>query len=381
MIKRGIKKVGAILLATGLTIGMCSPSVSATAKIHKVAQEKATKNIQPEEWNREEIIAYQFDTDEDMAKYLVTGGLHYYNKNYKAKDHWVKIKVPDSGILVTSAISESKTKILLYDVTKKKVLNKDLNGNEYTAIVKGGEEYYVKLPAKIGRICILAAVQKGEFTSMSADHEYYEIGKGTNTYHPFSISKRSEASFDISNVHKKKGNISAYVEKNVNGKWKKVGNTATIKPTTSGTELVYGLSAGKYRLILKNPKDQVISVEYDRETVKKKVAYEKSKAKKIDDDVENIYTQEEQAARWYKLSVSSTKYQSSICVSKDSVGDGFKFTVYKKGTKKAIKTVSVKKNDKLSEIKLPKRKATYYIKVSKLTKKTNGTYYIEEDIE
>ena len=29
---------------------------------------------------------------------MASGGLHLYNKNYKAKDHWVKIKVADPGL-------------------------------------------------------------------------------------------------------------------------------------------------------------------------------------------------------------------------------------------------------------------------------------------
>ena len=38
MIRRVIKKAGAVLLAAGLSIGMFSPSVSAAVKINKTAQ-------------------------------------------------------------------------------------------------------------------------------------------------------------------------------------------------------------------------------------------------------------------------------------------------------------------------------------------------------
>ena len=95
MIRRVIKKAGAVLLAAGLSIGMFSPSVSAAVKINKTAQMKAAKNVEPEEWNKAELTAYQFDTEDDFLKYMASGGLHLYNKNYKAKDHWVKIKVAD----------------------------------------------------------------------------------------------------------------------------------------------------------------------------------------------------------------------------------------------------------------------------------------------
>ena len=42
--------------------------------------------------------------------------------------------------------------------------------------------------------------------------------------------------------------------------------------------MLYGLEAGKYRLALKTPKDQIINVEYTRDKSKKKAAYKKSKA-------------------------------------------------------------------------------------------------------
>ena len=210
---------------------------------------------------------------------------------------------------------------------------------------------------------------------MKDGHYYYEIGKGTSTYHPFSLSKRSEVNIEISTVRKKIGNISADLEKNIKGKWTKIGST-TIKPNGQGEELVYGLSAGKYRLILKNPKDQITLVEYDRYTRKKKAAYKKSKAIKINGDIYNIYTTEEQAPRWYKTTVSSVKQKKYIYVSKETVEGGFKFSIYKKGKKKAIKTMKLGKKEQ--KFLLPKQKGTYYIKVSKLTKKTNGVYEIED---
>ncbi len=61
-------------------------------------------------------------------------------------------------------------------------------------------------------------------------------------------------------------------------------------------------------------------------------------------------------------------------MSKYSVGGGFQFSVYQKG--KVIKTVKVTKNDKVKTVKLPKKKGTYYVKVTKLTSKTTGAYYL-----
>ena len=379
MIRRVIKKAGAVLLAAGLSIGMFSPSVSAAVKINKAAQMKAAKNVEPEEWNKEELTAYQFDTEDDFLKYMASGGLHLYNKNYKAKDHWVKIKVADPGLFAIAAIAENESKIPLYDATKKKVLIKDLNGDgngdEYSAVVKAGDEFYVKLPTKINKIIILTGVMKTEFGSMANDKSYYEVGKGTTTYHPFSISKRSRVYLEIAPVGKKVEKVGAYVEKNVNGTWQRVGYSANIKPAEYGTALGYGLQPGKYRMVLKNPKDNIINIEYKRKTTNKNVAYKKSKAINVKSSLQNVYTTEEHTARWYKVSVSSTKKRTGVLLSKYSVGGGFQFKVYQKG--KVIKTVKVKKDDDEKYVTLPKKKGTYYIKVSKLTDKTTGVYELE----
>ena len=379
MIRRVIKKAGAVLLAAGLSIGMFSPSVSAAVKINKTAQMKAAKNVEPEEWNKAELTAYQFDTGDDFLKYMFTGGLHLYNKNYKAKDHWVKIKVADPGLFAIDVMGDSKVKIPLYDATKKKVLIKDLNGDgngdEYSAVVKAGDEFYVKLPTKINKIIILTGVMKTEFGSMANDKSYYEVGKGTTTYHPFSISKRSRVYLEIAPVGKKVEKVGAYVEKNVNGTWQRVGYSANIKPAEYGTALGYGLQPGKYRMVLKNPKDNIINIEYKRKTTNKNVAYKKSKAINVKSSLQNVYTTEEHTARWYKVAVSSTKKRTGVLLSKYSVGGGFQFKVYQKG--KVIKTVKVKKDDDEKYVTLPKKKGTYYIKVSKLTDKTTGVYELE----
>jgi len=377
MLRKVIKKVGVVLLAAGLSIGMFSPSVSAAVKINKAAQMKAAKNVEPEEWNKEELTAYQFDTGDDFLKYMFTGGLHLYNKNYKAKDHWVKIKVADPGLFAIAAIAENESKIPLYDATKKKVLKKDINGgsDDFSTVVKAGDEFYVKLPTKISKVFILTGVIKSEFGSMANDKSYYEVGKGTTTYHPFSISKRSRVYLEIAPVGKKVEKVGAYVEKNVNGTWQRVGYSANIKPAEYGTALGYGLQPGKYRMVLKNPKDNIINIEYKRKTTNKNVAYKKSKAINVKSSLQNVYTTEEHTARWYKVAVSSTKKRTGVLLSKYSVGGGFQFKVYQKG--KVIKTVKVKKDDDEKYVTLPKKKGTYYIKVSKLTDKTTGVYELE----
>ena len=196
MARREIKKMGAVLIAAGLSIAMCSPSVSANVRTNistdKITQKKTARYVEPEEWNKEELTAYQFDSEVDMMKYLVSGGMHLYNKNYKGSDRWVKIKVADPGLFMVGVVSNDETKIPVYDASKKRIIVNNLNDGgdkEYVGIVKTGDEFYVKLPEKIDKVIILTGVIKTEFTSMANQKSYYELGKGTTTYHPFSVEK------------------------------------------------------------------------------------------------------------------------------------------------------------------------------------------------
>ena len=53
MARRGIKKMGAVLIAAGLSIAMCSPSVSANVRTNintdKITQKKTARYVEPEE--------------------------------------------------------------------------------------------------------------------------------------------------------------------------------------------------------------------------------------------------------------------------------------------------------------------------------------------
>lgn len=378
MVRKVMKKAAVILLAASIGIGMNTPQVFAAVSEDQVT--RSARYIEPEEWNRTEIMAYQFDSETDFENYALSGGMHLYNKNYKGEGRWVKIKVLDPGILNVQVTSEGEEKIPLYDASKKKVLTKDAadeyDEDGYVKQVQAGDEFYVKLPQKISKVVILAGVYKDGFTSMTQKETYYTAGKGTKTYHTFKVTKRAAIEFNIWSAYKKDENISAAVEKYADGKWTKVGYTAKVKSKAGKDEYVgYGLQKGKYRLALTIPKGQIIAAFYTQLGMTKDASYKKSKAKNVKDIREDIYTEEESAPRWYKVNVKSTKKKRQLWFAKESTGGGFKFVIYKKGQKKAIKTVKVTKDG--YSIATLKKKGTYYIKVSKLTKKTNGRYVIE----
>ena len=92
-----------------------SANVRTNINTDKITQKKTARYVEPEEWNKEELTAYQFDSEVDMMKYLVSGGMHLYNKNYKGSDRWVKIKVADPGLFMVGVVSKDETKIPVYD--------------------------------------------------------------------------------------------------------------------------------------------------------------------------------------------------------------------------------------------------------------------------
>ena len=371
-----LKKTATLMMTAVIGVSMSCPKMIVYAGQRMQMQERYTT---PKEWNYAEITAYQFGSTDKFEDYLQTGGTHLYNDKFQEKDHMIKITVADSGYftIATQTDGNRSQKVKLYDSTKEKVLAQTTaDGDlEYGRLAKAGEVFYLQMPEKIDKIFVTTGVIKDGFESMKASDTYYESGTGSTTYHPFSISKRSRVYLEIAPVGKKVEKVGAYVEKNVNGTWQRVGYSANIKPAEYGTALGYGLQPGKYRMVLKNPKDNIINIEYKRKTTNKNVAYKKSKAINVKSSLQNVYTTEEHTARWYKVAVSSTKKRTGVLLSKYSVGGGFQFKVYQKG--KVIKTVKVKKDDDEKYVTLPKKKGTYYIKVSKLTDKTTGVYELE----
>ena len=371
-----LKKTATLMMTAVIGVSMSCPKMIVYAGQRMQMQERYTT---PKEWNYTEITAYQFGSTDKFEDYLQTGGTHLYNDKFQEKDHMVKITVADSGYftIATQTDGNRSQKINLYDSTKEKVLAQTTSDGdlEYGRLAKAGEVFYLQMPEKIDKIFVTTGVIKDGFGSMKASDTYYESGTGSTTYHPFSIKKRSAVEFNISAIDRNSEITYAHIEKKENGQWKRIDDTVKIKPASYDDDFVHGLTKGEYRLAIKAPTTQLNAVSYTSSAKSKKVAYKKSKAINVKSSLQNVYTTEEHTARWYKVAVSSTKKRTGVLLSKYSVGGGFQFKVYQKG--KVIKTVKVKKDDDEKYVTLPKKKGTYYIKVSKLTDKTTGVYELE----
>ena len=385
-----MKKIGCKLFSVIMAVAMSGSMILPERVVSASQQPKATlqkqyfpnqaqskkvmRKTEPAEWNKKEIKVYKFEDAGDAVMYILSGGNKYYNATYFKNPEKIKLTPVESGILFLSIQGDNEQAGAIYDSNKK--LIQKVSTNYVKADVKAGETYYVEFPRNCKEGTISAYILENEFTSLSKEDILIQKGEDKETYHTFKMKKRGIADLLMTPMVEDGGSTSYKLQKNQNGKWSTIGSSKTFKATTS-PEVIYALSSGTYRLVLKASKKQANSIMFEKQYVsKKKVAYKKSKAKNL--NAYNIYTTEEKAARWYKVTLKSTKKTKKIQIATVINEGGFKFSIYKKGQKKPIKTIktSPKKEDKT--VKLSKKAGTYYIKVSKLTKKTNGYYSIDK---
>ena len=349
--------------------------------VFKIAQkkiEKKGKKTEPEEWNRPEIKSYRFDSAIDALKYMLTGGMKYYNENFFKENNKIKVTVVESGTLFLSVSYENQGRTALYNKDMKFMGNIPEDTGTYIEVdAKAGDVFYVEMPSHTKEAFVMTYTLKNDFYTLTDDSIHLQKGKGTPTYHTFTLKKRSVAYMKLSPVTENGGTVVSYIQRRIKGKWVPIGKTyyTTAEDITICT---YGLKAGTYRLILKAGTNQACTVEYINEPHKKSVTYSKSKAVNIRsrETKENVYTTGEKASRWYKIKVTSAKKRRAIVLNGDADNGKFKFTIYRYGRKKPVKTKTLT-GDSTYSYKLPKTKATYYVKVSKVGKRTNGYYYVK----
>ena len=382
-------KLLSILMAATISATMLLPqakvsaSEDAAAKVQqvyfpkKVTMKKVARKTEPAEGNKTDVKVYKFGNAEDALYYMMTGGIKYYNRNYFKNPEKIKITPVESGSLFLVIAGDNEQAGAIYDADQK--LIKKVSLTYVKADVKAGETYYVDFPRNCKEGLLTAYVLENECKGLVKDDLNMQKGEGKETYHTFKLTKRGYASFLVASLVENGGKTSYKIQKSEKGKWVTIGRTKTFSAMStkeSDITAAYGLAKGTYRLVLNASKEQLNTVVYERKYYSKKVAYKKSKAKKL--NAKEVYTTNERAARWYKTEVTSTKKQKKLKISTAADQGGFKFTIYQSGKKKPIKTVktSVKHLDKT--VKLPKKKGTYYVKVSKVTKKTNGYYEIKK---
>ena len=346
-----------------------------TSQLIKSSKSMSTaRKTEPEEWNRREVNIYKFADLEDAVKYMVTGGIKYYNKTYFSAPYKIKMNILESGTLYLTMGADNERKSVLYDRNMKYIQRIPEEGL-VKVNVQAGDCFYVEFPANAKEGLLTAYVLENEFKTLKEENINIQRVTGSWTEHSFYIKKRSCAEMAMLLVNPSGGKIEAYVEKKEKGVWKKIGKRLTV--SGEGIDTTYGLAPGNYRLMLKTNENQGAMVIYDRKTVSKKVAYRRKKAKtiKVGKSKFNLYTTGEKASRWYRVSVKTKKKRRKVEFTTTANQGGFRFTIYQKGKKKPYKVKKVS-GDRSVTVKLPKKYADYQIKVSKISKRTNGTYRV-----
>ena len=324
-----------------------------------------------------------------------------YSYDSSMQNQFITLTMKESGIFYYYASEEVK----LYDADKKEVNN--------CKQVKKGDILYLKTPEKItGTFKIHNAFVCAELTALKLGediNENYFMANGTVQYLPFTKKTNGGVIVRIVDLNLvATPNIKIEVQKKNGAKWTSVSKQISVKKGkkfdlythmngTTAKDIQFALKKGEYRLKIMAKAgcvSQIAAYESDYQHLAKN-SYGKTKKKavnlyKTDFDLESndmyyrfgYYFNEDKAnTRWYRF-VKTNKKQGVLTIYNNMLSSGgFTASIYKKGTKKAVKTYrfdSKHMKDTSSDTKIVKyklkTKGTYYIKISRNSKKVTGQY-------
>ncbi len=263
------------------------------------------------------------------------------------------------------------------------------DGDEEPAVVNKDKTYYIKMPDLIveAEYEMSFYVYPSVVKRMETGKEYISIGTGKYAYYPFNISTKCLGRFIVEPAEMGDSNVYFKIQKRISGKWTDITCQRKVKAVTFLTEPynAVGLSKGKYRLGIKTSKEQMAWIEMALRNVKFRSSKKKSKAVAIRKGKEKagILTWEDKKSHWYKVQRTSKNKIKAIYMYGGSLDD-MVFTIYKEGKTDALRKWKIHADNESEKFIRYKRKryvlkanGTYYIKVSKANKKTNGAYKIK----
>lgn len=369
-----------VIAAAVFGVGMIPTNAvkARSMKTQRIGQNEiadAARKTEPKEWNKKEVKAYKFADLYEALKYTMIGGTNYYSKTYFSSPYKIKVQAVESGTLYILASTSNRKLSDLYDYNMKH-LQKIGVGGFIRVNAKAGDCYYVQFPSNAKEGAILTYVVEDQFQSLKKGRLSSQRGTGNWTNHTFKIKKRSLAEFYLDLMDPDGERALGYLQKKEKGVWKKIGKQVRISKNFQST--TYGLAPGTYRLRLKANPNQGVDVLYHQTAVRKKVAYRRKKAQKLESEKKffEFYTTKEKSPRWYRISVTSAKKQRKLKLHTEANQGGFRFTIYQAGRKKPYKIKKVS-GDRSVTVKLPRERRNYEIRVSKISKKTTGLYQIQ----
>lgn len=295
----------------------------------------------------------------------------------KSQGKWIPIEPQAEGILKIGCDFSVYTK----DKKTVNVIRGTEDGDVFIPDVKKTDVFYIKLPDEISDpVAVKAVVKKDHVSPLETQILYTQSGQDKNVSQTFKVKKRGIQSFYIAPVCYNKKDVTFYIQrKGKEGKWETV--TKTLKSIANDHEqtgFYFGLKAGEYCLVSKAAKDQIYQISRDGKSISANYKTKKSKAQKIKlkTSKTNVYTATEKASRWYRVNRKTAKYKRYIKMKVQNNSGKVKFTIYKKGRKKALKSCTLSGNQSKT-YRLKDGKGTYYVKVGKSGAKMNGQYAIQ----
>ena len=373
------KQLMGIFLSAALAAGSILVPVSAKEKTDVTDLLKVKNRT---EYNKGRRAAGKNQAEIHVKKYRSIGEMPG-EEGYKYSSSWqgktVKIYADQSGLLVIGGESEDMADACgtLYDASGKEVKEYQKEGL-LMKVVSAGTVYSLKLPEKFRSFTVEADLMEDHQKVLRKNDSYVQTATGGYFYHEFTLKKRSMAMLPILPFTDQK--LSYNIQRKTKAGWKMLSKTKTADDDYEKalSRSVYGLAKGNYRAAVKGKTGTPYLIGYVPETVVKKYKTKKSKAKKItlESFQTDLYTDTERASRWYRISRKTAKKKRYIEISTSMNSGKLKFTIYKKGRKKPLKIYKLS-GQKERKYRLKHGAGTYYIKVSKIGKNTNGVYSIE----
>lgn len=281
----------------------------------------------------------------------------------------------------------------LYDSNKKEIgLPKSEWGDcSYIKGVKKGSVYYLKIAENFYKEChrnasIEAYVYPDNVLKMKNRRTYVQSATGKYHYKYFELNERTRSSLSVYPAYMDyKTHTYFYIQRKEKNGWKNIISRQTAQADEHGNQGgIFGLKKGQYRIAFKSApvtkyKDDQFTILYMKNSnFKANYQTRKSKAQKIKlkTTKTNIYTPTEKASRWYRVYRKTANYKRYVKMSVKNNSGKMKFSIYKKGRTKAVKTYTLSGNTSKT-YRLKNGKGTYYVKVSKSGSKMNGHYSIQ----
>ncbi|WP_290756520.1 hypothetical protein [Anaerostipes sp.] len=302
---------------------------------------------------------------------------YVYNSAWQGKT--VKIYADQAGVLMIAGESDDDVEAFgtLYDASGKEVREYRKQGGLIKS-VPAGTVYSLKLPDKCKSFTVEAILTTDHVKTIKPDDLYLQTGSGNYFHHEFTVKKRAlvtQPSLPLSGQR-----LSYNVQKKTKSGWKKLSKvkSAAASDEKALVQSIYGLSKGSYRVAVKIKSGEPYIVGYSTAPIPKKYKTKKSKAKKISlySQMIDLYTDTEKASRWYRVNRKTAKKKRYIETAVVMNSGRLKISIYKKGRKKPLKTYKLS-GQKEKRYRLKNGAGTYYIKVSKIGKNTNGVYSID----